>query len=64
MGSLAIRVLDRSAPLGRFNVLRTRDPDELRAQLAPLYAIARLELPRSRVRFEATSTTTNFEMSV
>jgi AraC-like DNA-binding protein len=40
-------------PLGRFNVLRTRDPDSLRDRLAPLYAVTKLELPRSRVRFDA-----------
>ncbi len=39
-------------PLGRYNVLRTRDPDELRDRLEPLYAIRKLELPR-RSRFEA-----------
>jgi AraC-like DNA-binding protein len=49
----AIPKLNPSEPLRRFNVLRTRDPDELRDRLAPLYAIARLELPRSRARFEA-----------
>jgi AraC-like DNA-binding protein len=39
-------------PLRRFNVLRTRDPDELRDRLDPLYAIRKLELAR-RPRFEA-----------
>jgi AraC-like DNA-binding protein len=39
-------------PLARFNVLRTRDPDELQDRLEPLYAIRKLELPR-RSRFEA-----------
>jgi AraC-binding-like domain len=41
-------------PLGRFNVLRTRNPDELRERLYPLYAVSNLELPRSRGRFNAT----------
>lgn len=40
-------------PLARFGVLRTRDPEVLWAQLSPLYAIAKLELPGRRVRFEA-----------
>ena len=40
-------------PLARYNVLRTSDPDELRERLAPLYAVNKLELPRSRVRFGA-----------
>ncbi len=43
-----------SDPLERFNVLRTRDPDELRERLAPLYAVSRLDLPRSKARFDAT----------
>jgi AraC-like DNA-binding protein len=40
-------------PLRRYNVLRTRDPDELRERLAPLYAVSKLDLPRSRTRFDA-----------
>jgi AraC-like DNA-binding protein len=44
---------NRGEPLARFNVLRARDPDELRERLAPLYAVTKLELPRSRVRFDA-----------
>jgi AraC-like DNA-binding protein len=39
--------------LGRYNVLRTRDADELRERLAPLYAVSRLDVPRSRARFGA-----------
>jgi hypothetical protein len=34
-------------PLARFAAVRTRDPDELRERLAPLYAVRTLELPRS-----------------
>jgi AraC-like DNA-binding protein len=41
-----------SEPLARFNVLRTRDPDELQDRLEPLYAIRGLELPR-KSGFEA-----------
>ncbi len=41
-------------PLERFNVLRTRDPDELRARLLPLYAVSKLDLPRGKARFDAT----------
>ena len=33
-------------PLRNFPALRTRDPDELRARIAPIYAVARIELPR------------------
>jgi AraC-like DNA-binding protein len=40
-------------PLRRFNVLRARDPDELRSRLAPLYAVSKLDLPRSRFQFDA-----------
>jgi len=42
-----------SEPLEGFNVLRTRDPDELRERLAPLYAISKLELPRGKAGFNA-----------
>jgi AraC-like DNA-binding protein len=45
--------LDFNEPLEKFNVMRTRNPDELRACLAPLYAVSKLELPRSKVRFNA-----------
>jgi AraC-like DNA-binding protein len=38
MGRGANPKLDRKEPLARFNVLRARDPDELRERLAPLYA--------------------------
>jgi AraC-like DNA-binding protein len=44
---------NRGEPLRRFNALRTRDPDELRSRLAPLYAVSRLDLPRSKARFNA-----------
>jgi AraC-like DNA-binding protein len=40
-------------PLERFNVLRTRDPEELRARLASLYAISKLEFTRGKARFNA-----------
>jgi AraC-like DNA-binding protein len=53
MGKRATPGFISSEPLSRFNVLRTRDPEELRARLAPLYAISKLELPRSKSRFEA-----------
>lgn len=52
MGKRANPTFKSGDPLGRFNVLRTRDPDELRDRLSPLYAIHKLELPR-RARFEA-----------
>lgn len=41
-------------PLERFNVLRTRHPDELCQRLSPLYAVSKFELPRSKVPFDAT----------
>jgi AraC-like DNA-binding protein len=47
MGKRAIPVVESGEPLRRFNVLRTRDPDELRDRLSPLYAIRKLELPRT-----------------
>jgi AraC-like DNA-binding protein len=53
MGRRANPKLDRNEPLSRFNVLRARDPDELRERLAPLYAVTKLDLPRSKVRFDA-----------
>jgi AraC-like DNA-binding protein len=40
-------------PLESFNVLRTRDPEQLRERLAGLYAVSRLELPRGKARFNA-----------
>jgi AraC-like DNA-binding protein len=41
-------------PLEPYNVLRTRNPDELRERLSPLYAVSRFDLPRSKVIFDAT----------
>jgi AraC-like DNA-binding protein len=52
MGKRATPGLPSGEPLARFNALRTRDPDELRDRLEPLYAIRKLELPR-RSRFDA-----------
>ena len=46
MGKRATPIIGFGEPLRRFNVLRTRDPDELRDRLDPLYAIRKLELPR------------------
>jgi AraC-like DNA-binding protein len=40
-------------PLRRFAGVRTRDPDELRQRLSPLYAVRSLELPRSKTPFNA-----------
>jgi AraC-like DNA-binding protein len=41
-------------PLRNFAALRTRDPDELRERIAPLYAVTRIELPRSStIKFNA-----------
>lgn len=45
--------LHRGEPLRRFNVLRARDPDELTSRLVPLYAVSKLDLPRSKFRFDA-----------
>jgi AraC-like DNA-binding protein len=53
MAKRASPSLSSSEPLQGFNVLRTRDPDELRAHLAPLYAITKIELPRNKARFNA-----------
>jgi AraC-like DNA-binding protein len=52
MGKRATPGIPTGEPLARFNVLRTRYPDELQDRLAPLYAIRKLELPR-RSRFDA-----------
>jgi AraC-like DNA-binding protein len=52
MGERATSITGFGEPLRRFNVLRTRDPDELRDRLDPLYAIRKLEFPR-RPRLEA-----------
>jgi AraC-like DNA-binding protein len=40
-------------PLARFAAVRTSDPDELRERMAPLYAIRSVEVPRSRIPFQA-----------
>jgi AraC-like DNA-binding protein len=40
-------------PLAKFAVLRTRDPDELRERVAPLYAVSRLEAPGGKGGFRA-----------
>ena len=40
-------------PLARFAVLRTRDPDELRERVAPLYAVSRLKSPGGKGGFSA-----------
>jgi AraC-like DNA-binding protein len=47
MGKRVHPGFDSGEPLRRFNVLRTRDPDELQDRLEPLYAISKLELPRT-----------------
>jgi|JRYI01.1.fsa_nt_gb AraC-like DNA-binding protein len=41
-------------PLEIYNVLRTRNPDELHERLSPLYAVSSFDLPRSKVGFDAT----------
>lgn len=48
---MASRIHD---PLERYNVLRTKNPDELQERLSPLYAVRDFDLPRSRVAFDAT----------
>src|SRR5262249_36124171 len=40
-------------PLAKFAAVRTRDPDELRECMSPLYAVRTLEVPRSNGRFMA-----------
>jgi AraC-like DNA-binding protein len=52
MGKRVTPIVYSGEPLARFNVLRTRDPGELRSRLDPLYAIRKLELPR-KPRLEA-----------
>jgi AraC-like DNA-binding protein len=53
MAKLQTPKLGSREPLERFNVLRTRDPEQLRERLSALYAISRLELPRGKARFNA-----------
>lgn len=42
-----------SEPLRKFAALRTRNPDELRERIGPLYAVTRIELPRGGGGFNA-----------
>jgi AraC-like DNA-binding protein len=53
MGSSRAPTTQSGEPLRRYNVLSTRDPDELHERLAPLYAVSKLELPRSKASFRA-----------
>ena len=53
MAKLQTSRLGSREPLESFNVLRTRDPEQLRERLADLYAVSRLELPRGKSRFNA-----------
>jgi AraC-like DNA-binding protein len=53
MGNAEAPQVRAGEPLRRYNVLSTRDPDELRERLAPLYAVSRLNVPPRRARFTA-----------
>lgn len=45
--------MTRKAPLQSFPALRTREPDELRERMAPLYAVSAIEVPRVEAKFDA-----------
>jgi AraC-like DNA-binding protein len=53
MPTREIRTSHSNEPLERFNVLRTRDPEQLRERLATLYSVSKLELLRGATRFNA-----------